>query len=97
MRWYPAAIGAYLVVSLWTQRSGGSGNLIHDLFGSLVAIFACAALGWFAAARSTRDPDRRAFVALLTLIWVALFGSSTAGMGPTPSSMSRSSLSPVRA
>ncbi len=75
MRWYPAAIGAYLVASLWIQRSGGSGDLLHDLVGSVLAILVTAALGWIAVFRATADPDRRALLTLLAVLWMALFGS----------------------
>lgn len=68
-------VSAYLVASLWMQRTGGSGAWIADLGASWLGVLVIAGLGWGAAALATRDDDRRLLVALLAVLWSVLYGT----------------------
>ncbi|HWL38757.1 MAG TPA: hypothetical protein VNO75_00845 [Gemmatimonadaceae bacterium] len=79
MRWRPwlsaAGLSVYLCLVLWKQRTGGSSDFGVDLFGSCLIALLTVAIGWLAGGALTKDPDRRALIALIAGMWGLLFST----------------------
>ena len=73
--WYPAAVGAYLAIVEWNERTGAGARDLVDLAGSVAAAVLIAVIASFLARRLSRERDRRAIVALVVVCWAALFRS----------------------
>ncbi len=73
--WYPAAVGVYLAVVQWNERTGAGARDLVDLAGSVAAAVLVALVATLIARRVSPDRDRRALIALVAVCWAALFRS----------------------
>lgn len=69
---YPLAVAVWLTILAWAQSSGGEGRWI-DLATSIVAALTTASVGLLLAAAATANRDRRGLIALVVVLWSALF------------------------
>src|SRR5690606_4267720 len=67
--WYPAAVGAYLAVVQWNERTGAGARDLVDLAGSVAAAALVALVATILARRLSPDRDRRALIALVAVCW----------------------------